>query len=87
MNLVEQSARLHYRAVAIHPFANGNGRWSRLLANIWLKQNGQPLIMWPQTTSGDTSTIRSEYLAAIQAADQGDYDVLIGLLRRLHSSE
>src|SRR6266851_437586 len=23
----------------IHPFLNGNGRWSRMLANIWLKRN------------------------------------------------
>jgi Fic family protein len=25
--------------VVIHPFLNGNGRWSRMLANIYLKQN------------------------------------------------
>src|SRR5687767_3702032 len=30
MDLVEQAARLHHRAVHIHPFENGNGRWSRL---------------------------------------------------------
>jgi fido (protein-threonine AMPylation protein) len=38
-NTIEISARLHYRAVVIHPFLNGNGRWSRMLANIYLKQN------------------------------------------------
>jgi Fic-DOC domain mobile mystery protein B len=36
---IEISARLHHRAVAIHPFINGNGRWSRMLANIYLKQS------------------------------------------------
>jgi Fic-DOC domain mobile mystery protein B len=83
IDLVEQSARLHYRAVAIHPFRNGNGRWSRLLANIWLRQHRAPIVMWPETTIGDSSTIRPEYLAAIQAADRGDLDLLIGLHRRL----
>ena len=38
MPLFEQAARLHHGAVAIHPFENGNGRWSRMLANIWLKR-------------------------------------------------
>jgi hypothetical protein len=29
---LEQAVHLHHRAVQIHPFPNGNGRWSRLLA-------------------------------------------------------
>lgn len=33
MNCVEQSCRLHHRAVLIHPFTNGNGRWARLVAD------------------------------------------------------
>ena len=37
MSLLEQAVQLHYRAVWIHPFWNGNGRWARLLANIWLQ--------------------------------------------------
>src|SRR5205085_2559464 len=32
MPLLEQAVRLHHRAVHIHPFPNGNGRWARLLA-------------------------------------------------------
>jgi fido (protein-threonine AMPylation protein) len=27
--LIEQAAQLHHKAVQIHPFENGNGRWSR----------------------------------------------------------
>lgn len=46
--LIEQSARLHHRAVKIHPFNNGNGRWSRMLANIWLRRNDEQPIMWPE---------------------------------------
>jgi Fic-DOC domain mobile mystery protein B len=78
--ILEQAARLHHRAVSIHPFMNGNGRWARMLANIWLKQHGQPIIEWPEETIGSISVIRDEYLAAIRAADRGE----ASLLRELH---
>jgi len=70
--VIEQAAQLHHRAVCIHPYPNGNGRWSRLLANIWLKLNGEGVVIWPESTIGVVSTIRSEYLVALKAADQGD---------------
>ena len=82
MPLVEQATRLHYRAVAIHPFENGNGRWSRMLANIWLKRNDHPIIRWPEETIGTESPIRSEYLSAIKLADKGDLEPLIAMHRR-----
>ena len=82
VDLIEQAALLHHKAVFIHPFLNGNGRWSRLLANIWLKQHGASPTMWPEDAVGAVSTIRSEYLDAVQAADDGDYSALTGLHRR-----
>lgn len=82
MDIVEQSARLHHRAVKIHPFENGNGRWARLLANVWLRRNRKPLIEWPEATVGTMSVIRVEYLAAIRSADDGDLIPLIELQRR-----
>jgi len=78
----EQAAMLHHRAVSIHPFLNGNGRWARLLANIWLKLHQAPLTMWPEETIGGESIVRQEYLRAIRAADAGDYILLIELHRR-----
>jgi len=80
--LVEQAAMLHHRAVSIHPFLNGNGRWARLLANIWLKLHHHPTTNWPEETVGTESAIRQEYLAAIRKADQGDYLPLFELHRR-----
>lgn len=82
LDIVEQSAMLHHRAVQIHPFPNGNGRWARMLANILLKQNGLSPIHWPEELIGSESAIRSEYLDAIRAADQGDYEPLVSLHRR-----
>jgi len=83
MPFVEQSATLHYRGVQIHPFENGNGRWARLLANIWLKQHDQPITLWPEDgITGRTSPIRNEYIQALKMADQYDMSRLIELHRR-----
>lgn len=79
MPLIEQAARLHHGAVSIHPFENGNGRWARMLANIWLKLHGSPPTVWPQESVGETSIIRDEYLNAVKAADAMDFAPLIAL--------
>lgn len=77
-----QAVWLHHEAVWIHPFENGNGRWARLLANIWLKRHELPIVAWPDEMLGAASTVRGEYLAAIKAADQRDYGPLTELHRR-----
>lgn len=82
MPVMEQTARLHHRAVQIHPFLNGNGRWARMLANIHLKQTGDTVTVWPEEMVGDVSVIRDEYLTAIRAADRSDYAPLIELHAR-----
>lgn len=76
---VEQAAWLHHRAVQIHPFINGNGRWSRMLANVWLRLHGQPYTQWPEATIGEASVIRQQYLDAIKSADAGNYVALVQL--------
>ncbi len=82
MPVAEQAVRLHHRAVQIHPFQNGNGRWGRLLANIWLRQMREAVTVWPEEVIGQTSIIRKEYIRAIRAADGGDYALLTGLHER-----
>ncbi|WP_425616189.1 mobile mystery protein B [Anatilimnocola sp. NA78] len=82
IDFVEQAARLHHRAVQIHPFLNGNGRWARMLANIWLKHHRQPLTLWPETMIGATSEARAAYIAAIKQADEGNYNDLIAMHRQ-----
>lgn len=78
---LEQAVRFHHRSVRIHPFPNGNGRWSRLLANIWLKRQGEQLVQWPEETIGQVSTIRDQYIAAVRAADTGNEQPLIDMHR------
>jgi Fic-DOC domain mobile mystery protein B len=77
-----EAVTLHHQAVRIHPFLNGNGRWSRLLSNIWLKLHGHPLVLWPEEAVGEVSPIRQDYLAAIRGADAGKMAALIDLHRR-----
>jgi Fic-DOC domain mobile mystery protein B len=82
MSFLEQAARLHHRAVWIHPFMNGNGRWARLLANIWLGIHKTPYIFWPDETMGQESSIRIDYIQALQDADGGDCELLLALHKR-----
>lgn len=81
-DVVEQAAHLHHRCVQIHPFQNGNGRWARMMANIWLRIHDVPITVWPEETIGTVSTIRDEYLEAIKSADEGQFNLLISLHRR-----
>jgi len=78
MAWIEQAARLHHRIVQIHPFENGNGRWGRMVSNIWLRRNSQPLVMWPVTTD-EESPPRRHYLTALKKADDLDYEDFIEL--------
>lgn len=82
LETLECAVRLHHKAVEIHPFINGNGRWGRMLANIFLRTRNHGETAWPEDLLGTTSTIRGEYLAAIKAADHGDYELLLALHRR-----
>ena len=72
----ETAVHLHYEAVAIHPFHNGNGRWARLLTNVFLLQTGHPVVDWPDELDGTSSLIRSEYLEAVKAADDHNFEAL-----------
>ncbi|KKM65422.1 hypothetical protein LCGC14_1491450 [marine sediment metagenome] len=84
-DVVEQAAILHHRAVWIHPFHNGNGRWARLLSQIWQYQRSDGYTAWPEDEIWQgTSTIRNEYIAALTEADEGDFGPLIAM-HRLYS--
>lgn len=40
------AAMFHHRLVSIHPFANGNGRHARLMADLLLMRNGAERFTW-----------------------------------------
>ncbi len=75
---IETAIRFHHRLVSIHPFPNGNGRVSRLTADMYLEYLKQPPLSWGarDTLVGD-SIDRKEYLAALRQADTGEFERLI----------
>lgn len=76
-DVYEIATRIHHRAVQIHPFQNGNGRWSRMLANIYLRQKGLMPVMWQKDLLAQENPKRSEYIQALKKADNADYSDLI----------
>jgi fido (protein-threonine AMPylation protein) len=81
--VIATAAEFHHRAVWVHPFEDGNGRWARLLANIWLMQHDQAVTIWPATDLRDNeSPIRGEYIAAMKQADLRNYGPLIDLHKK-----
>ncbi|MBU4300295.1 Fic family protein [archaeon] len=49
---VELAAGVHIKLVTIHPFADGNGRISRLMMNFVLNKNGFPMLNIPYEKRG-----------------------------------
>lgn len=79
LTILERAARIHHRLVFIHPFENGNGRFSRLIADRYLLQHGWHYPHWPEDLH-DGSTHRADYIESLKAADKGDYEPLISLM-------
>jgi Fic-DOC domain mobile mystery protein B len=74
----EIAVRLHHRMVVIHPWPNGNGRHARLLADLLVAARRAPALTWGANLSlVSPGMIRDRYLAALKAADQGDYAALL----------
>lgn len=62
---VKLAALAHYKLVHIHPFADGNGRTSRLLMNTILMRAGYPPAIIAKQQ-------RLQYYNALQTANEGD---------------
>jgi len=77
----EIAARFHHRLVAIHPFANGNGRHARLMADLLIAQPGGERFTWGRVNLRDAGETRAQYIAALKAADNHDYAPLIAFSR------
>ncbi len=77
----EIAVRFSHRLVAIHPFPNGNGRFSRMVGDLFAQQLGQPRFSWGSRNLVDATTTRRAYVEALRAADAHDLSLLIAFAR------
>ena len=81
--LDEIALRFKHRLVAIHPFPNGNGRHSRLCADILISKGfKKEIFSWGSKNLSNQSETRTEYLNAIYKADNGSYKPLLEFARK-----
>lgn len=74
----EVAVRFKHQLVSIHCFANGNGRHSRLMADLIMeKLYKEPILTWGGTSLVKSNEKRKEYINAIKMADRHDYRQLI----------
>ncbi|MEX2347963.1 MAG: mobile mystery protein B [Balneolaceae bacterium] len=78
----EIALRFKHRIVSIHCFPNGNGRHSRLMADIIISMMYKmPLFSWGTDDLVHEGKVRSNYLKAVRAADNGDFELLLKFAR------
>jgi Fic-DOC domain mobile mystery protein B len=77
----EIAVRFHHRLVAIHPFANGNGRHARLTADLLAMRMGRPRFSWGRESLRDAGATRRNYICALQAADKHNVVPLVAFAR------
>jgi Fic-DOC domain mobile mystery protein B len=75
------AVRLHHRLVQIHPFPNGNGRHSRLMADLLVMQLGRERFSWGRESLRDPGAARARYIGALRAADNHDIGPLLAFAR------
>ena len=78
----EFALRFKHRLVSIHCFPNGNGRHSRMIADIIIEKIYQlPVFSWGSKSLADENDSRKKYLIAIRKADKGDLELLLKFAR------
>jgi Fic family protein len=71
-----QSSYVHYALVAIHPFADGNGRVARAMASAYTYRSASvPLLVLAHH--------RDQYFAALSEADEGRPDPFVDFIARV----
>ncbi|MFT4535016.1 MAG: Fic-DOC domain mobile mystery protein B [Saprospiraceae bacterium] len=74
----EIAIRFKHRIVSIHCFPNGNGRHSRMMADIISESVfGEEIFSWHESNMVEADATRSVYVAALREADNGNIDPLI----------
>lgn len=74
----EIAIRFKHRLVSIHCFPNGNGRHSRMMADIMMESIfGNEIFSWHQSNVVKANETRKQYIKALKEADNGNINPLI----------
>lgn len=78
----EIAIRFKHRIVNIHCFPNGNGRHSRIMADIIIESIfGRDVFTWSHSNMVKPDETRKKYIAAIKEGDKGNIEPLINFAR------
>jgi Fic-DOC domain mobile mystery protein B len=77
----EIAIRFHHRLVFIHPFAKGNGRHARLMADVLAQRQNRPIFTWGSADIAQAGDFRRSYLEALRGADKNDMRALMAFAR------
>ncbi len=78
----EIAVRFKHRIVSIHCFPNGNGRHSRLMADVIVSHLfGKPVFSWGAKSYKDPKQAREDYIAALKKADKDEMAALLQFAR------
>ena len=78
----ETSIRFKHRLVNIHCFPNGNGRHSRIMADIIIESIFEKEVFtWNNSHMAKPDETRKKYISAIREGDQGNIEPLIEFAR------
>lgn len=74
----EIAIRFKHRIVAIHCFPNGNGRHSRMMADVIMESIfGKDVFTWNKSNMVKADETRKSYISALREADRGNINLLI----------
>ncbi|OXA80715.1 cell filamentation protein Fic [Flavobacterium columnare NBRC 100251 = ATCC 23463] len=78
----EMAIRFKHRLVSIHCFPNGNGRHSRLIADLIVtKLYNANYFTWGRSNLVQANETRTDYIKALRLADNQEYSALIEFAR------
>jgi len=78
----EIAIRFKHSLVAIHCFSNGNGRHSRMMADIIIERVfGKAIFSWHKSKMVKPDETRKMYITALKEADNGNIQTLLKFAR------
>ena len=79
VSVTEIVTKVHHKIVYIHPFEGGNGRFSRMIVDLYLNSKNLPIMNWPSDKDFIEKKFKPRYISALKKADMGDYSSFLEL--------